>query len=107
MLRPVSRMELFTAHLIFQPFAFNSCLYFARKCKLSSTEIPKAILNTSMVEGFNGIPAYPIIPAVMSMGIKLGMSEIRTMRALVNNNAIIIDMAMIASNKESIKLLMR
>ena len=107
MLRPVSRMELFTAHLMFQPLAFNSCLYFARKCKLSSTEMPKAILNTSMVEGFKGIPAYPIIPAVMSMGIRLGMSEIKTIRALMNNNAMIIDMAIIASNNESIKLLMR
>jgi len=44
---------------------------------------------------------------VMSMGIRLGMSEIKTMRALMNNNAIIMDMAMIASNNESIKLLMR
>ena len=60
-----------------------------------------------MVEGFKGIPAYPIMPAVMSIGIRLGMSEIKTIRALMNNNAMIIDMAIIASNNESIKLLMR
>ena len=107
MLRPVSRMELFTAHLMFQPFAFNSCLYFARKCKLSSTEIPKAILNTSMVEGFKGIPAYPIIPAVMSMGIRLGMREINTMRALMNKSAMMIEIAITASSNERIRLLMR
>ena len=43
---------------------------------VSSTEIPKAILNTKMVDGFNGTPKYPIIPAVNNNGNKFGTKEI-------------------------------
>jgi hypothetical protein len=32
---------------------------------VSSTESPNAILNTNIVDGFNGIPKYPINPAVI------------------------------------------
>ena len=42
---------------------------------VSSTEIPKAILNTKMVEGFIGTPKYPINPAVITNGSKLGINE--------------------------------
>ena len=49
---------------------FNSCLYFARKCMVSSIEIPKAILKTKMVDGLMGIPTSPIIAEVIINGIK-------------------------------------
>jgi hypothetical protein len=37
-----------------------------------STDIPKAILNTKMVEAFIGIPINPIVAAVNIKGITLG-----------------------------------
>jgi hypothetical protein len=45
---------------------------------VSSTEIPKAILKTSKVDGFKGIPNHPIIPEVKTNGIKFGINEIAT-----------------------------
>ena len=42
---------------------------------VSSTEIPKAILKTKIVEGFSGIPVKPITPAVIISGSKLGIKE--------------------------------
>ena len=41
-----------------------------------STEIPKAILKTRIVEGLSGIPANPIIPAVIKRGTIFGIREI-------------------------------
>ena len=107
MLRPVSTMELFTAHLMFQSLSCSSCLYLARKCKLSSTEIPKAMLNTTIVDGFSGMPKCPIIPAVNSIGIKLGIKLTNTMRQLINNRAMMIEMAKTAILKDNIKLLIK
>ena len=75
MLTPVSRKALYTDFSIRQLFAVNSCLYFAKKCMVSSTEIPNAILKTNIVEGFIGTPTKPIIPAVMTNGNKFGISE--------------------------------
>ena len=43
---------------------------------VSSTEIPKAILNTKIVEGLMGTPTNPITPAVITSGNKLGINEI-------------------------------
>ena len=43
---------------------------------MSSTEIPKAILKINIVEGFIGMPMYPINPAVISSGSKFGIREI-------------------------------
>jgi hypothetical protein len=40
-----------------------------------SDEIPKAILKIRIVEGFSGIE-YPMIPAVISNGIKLEMETV-------------------------------
>ena len=37
--------------------------------------IPKAILNTKTVDGFKGTPTHPIMPAVITNGIKLGIKE--------------------------------
>ena len=45
---------------------------------VSSTEIPKAILNMSIVEGFMGIPKNPINPAVVISGKRLGNRETNT-----------------------------
>jgi hypothetical protein len=42
---------------------------------VSSTEIPKAMLKTKMVEGFRGIPKKPIIPAVIRRGVEFGIMK--------------------------------
>lgn len=97
-------MELFTAQEIFQLFALSSCLYFAKKCRLSSTEIPKAILKTSIVDGFKGIPAKPMIPAVINIGIRFGINEISTILQLMNKSAMIRDIARTANVNENIRL---
>ena len=55
---------------------------------VSSTEIPKAIENTNMVEGLIGIPVQPIMPAVKSRGMILGIRAINTILIEVNNSAI-------------------
>ena len=39
------------------------------------------------------------------MGMRFGIREIKTIRALMNKSAIIIEMAMTASNNESIKVI--
>ena len=75
MLTPVSRKALYTDFSIRQLLAVSSCLYFARKCIVSSTEIPNAILNTKIVDGFIGTPTKPIIPAVITKGNKFGIRE--------------------------------
>ena len=72
MLTPVSFSALNTDFFIFQLLATNSCRYFAKKWIVSSTEIPNAILNTKIVDGFIGIEKYPIIAAVSSSGIRFG-----------------------------------
>ena len=51
-----------------------------------ATEIPKAILNTRIVDGFRGIPAYPIIAAVKIKGPMFGNNEMRTILADLNRN---------------------
>ncbi len=40
-----------------------------------SMAIPNATLKTSTVEGFSGTPAQPIIPAVITKGMRLGINE--------------------------------
>ena len=44
---------------------------------VSSTEIPKAILNTKSVDGFKGIPRKPITPPVIRSGIIFGIMAIK------------------------------
>ena len=56
MLTPVSLMATIADLRMFPLFALSSCLYLAKKCMVSSMEIPKAMLNTRMVDGFIGIP---------------------------------------------------
>ena len=72
---------------------------------VSSTEIPKAILNTSMVEGFNGIPVKPITPAVIIRGSRLGLSDIKIILKDRKRNAINKAISQMAKLKESIRLL--
>ena len=55
---------------------------------VSSTEIPKAILNTRIVEGLIGIPKKPINPAVISNGNIFGMIEIKIILKDLNIQAI-------------------
>ena len=55
---------------------------------VSSTEIPKAIENTRMVDGLIGMPVQPITPAVKSRGMMLGIRAINTIRTEVNRRAI-------------------
>ena len=45
---------------------------------VSSTEIPNAILNTKIVEGFIGMLKKPITPAVNKRGRILGIKEMIT-----------------------------
>ena len=78
---------------------FNSCRYFAKKCIVSSTEIPKAILNTNIVDGLIEIPKYPIIEAVIRSGIKLGIKETTTILKELNIQAIKIDINSMAKNR--------
>ena len=49
-----------------------------------SIAIPSAILKTNTVEGFNGTPAHPMIPAVITSGIRLGSREQIRIRKLRN-----------------------
>ena len=55
MLKPDSLMVANTDFLIFQLFRVKACRYSAKKRMVSSTDSPKAIPNTQMVEGFKGI----------------------------------------------------
>ena len=48
---------------------------------VTSIAIPNATLKTNTVEGFSGIPTQPIIPAVISKGIILGIREQIRIRA--------------------------
>jgi hypothetical protein len=71
---------------------------------VSSTEIPKAILNTSNVEGFNGTPKKPMIPPVITRGIKLGIIEISTILQDLKRRAINTAIEIIAKAKLENKL---
>src|SRR5687768_14541387 len=88
MLVPVSFKLLATEIATFDRLVFNSCLYFAKKCMVLSIEIPYTILKIKPVLGFNGIPKYPIIPAVSIIGIILGMMEIMIILTLLKSSAI-------------------
>ena len=87
-LTPVSSTAKITALLMFQFRRVSSCLYLAKKCIVSSIEIPNAIENTRMVEGLIAIPVQPIIPAVNKRGIMLGISAINTILTDLNRSAI-------------------
>ena len=41
---------------------------------VTSIAMPNATLKTNTVDGFNGIPTQPMMPAVMSNGMMFGMS---------------------------------
>ena len=70
-----------------------------------SEAIPKAILKIRMVEGFRLMPKYPMIPAVIKSGIKLGNNEISNSLglALRKSNNMIILIKKMAKNKLSRK----
>ena len=62
-----------------------------------ATEIPKAILNTRMVDAFMGILVKPIIAAVKISGIILGVSDIITILHEENMMAINVEINKMAS----------
>ena len=70
-----------------------------------STEIPKAILKTRIVEGLSGIPANPIIPAVINRGTILGIREIIIILKDLNIYAINSEINKIASAREITRFL--
>ncbi len=72
---------------------------------VSSTEIPKAILKTNMVEGFIGTPIKPISPAVIIKGSKLGIRDTKIILKLRNIQAINSAINRMASDNDKIKLL--
>ena len=107
MLIPVSLSAEKIALLIFQPFAISSCLYFAKKWIVSSTEIPNAILKTRIVDGFNGIPVNPITPAVIMSGKRFGINEIIIILTERNRNAINKAIKSMARLKDKIRFFIR
>ena len=107
MLIPVSLKDEKTDFLIFQLLAINSCLYFTRKWIVSSTEIPKAMLKTKMVEGFIGIFKNPITPAVKRRGRIFGTNEIMTILYDLNKYVIIREISIIAKKREISKFFIK
>ena len=72
---------------------------------VSSTEIPKAMLKTNIVEGFMGTPIKPINPAVMTKGNRLGINETTIILNDRNIYAMNNDMRTMARDSESAKFL--
>ena len=70
-----------------------------------STEIPKAMLKTRIVEGLSGIPANPIIPAVINRGTILGIREIIIILKDLNIYAINSEINKIARAREITRFL--
>ena len=78
MLTPVSRIEPSIDLCISPPVVPRSCFNLVKKWIALSTDIPNAMLNTSMVDDFSRMSKNPISAAVTKSGIKLGMIEINT-----------------------------
>ena len=72
---------------------------------VSSTEIPKAMLKTKMVDGFMGIPKYPINQDVIKSGKMLGIKEIKIILKERNKYAIKMEINKIANSKDIAKFL--
>ena len=71
---------------------------------VASTVIPKAILNTNIVLGFNGILKYPIVPAVIKSGIIFGIIAIIIILNDGNKNPIVNEINNKDQNVADIKL---
>ncbi len=97
MLTPVSLSAMTTDLRISQLVTFSSCRYLARKWMVLSTEMPKAMLKTRIVEALMGIPANPIMAAVKIRGITLGVSDMMTMRHDENMTAMNTEISKMAS----------
>jgi hypothetical protein len=74
---------------------------------VSSTEMPNAMLNTRMVDGFRGIPVNPITPAVIIRGNRLGINEIIIIFKDRKRNAIKKAIKRIARLKDKIRFLIK
>jgi hypothetical protein len=69
-----------------------------------SLDIPKAMEKIKMVLGLSAIPKWPINPAVISKGMRLGNVDMITIFQLLNNKAIKTQIKKIAESVLSIKL---
>ena len=98
MLTPVSRITVETVREMLPPNFRISCRYLVRKYMVPSLAIPNAIEKIRIVDGFNGILKYPIIAAVISNGVILGISAITTIRKDINIKNITVPMRRMASN---------
>ena len=65
-----------------------------------STEIPKAMLNTRIVDALIGMPKYPMMAAVIICGMMLGIKATSTIRLLLNIQAIKMAIRTIANASE-------
>ena len=74
---------------------------------VSSTEIPKPMLKTKIVEGFIGMFKKPINPAVINKGKIFGSKEIRIICGERNIQAIKIAIKRIANDNETTKFVIK
>src|SRR5690606_39826793 len=72
-----------------------------------SIDIPNEMLKISAVLGFSGMLNNPMIPAVISMGIIFGTSEIAIIFMLAKMSAIMIEIKIKATIKLSVRSLIR
>ena len=72
MLNPVSLIAALIAPNGSPLFFFNSCRYLVSRYMVPSDAIPNAMLKIKMVEGLKRIFKNPIIPAVITNGIRQG-----------------------------------
>jgi len=68
------------AYLPFRSIVYLS-LVIPIPLSFTSIAMPRATLKTNTVDGFSGMPAQPIIPAVINRGIILGIREQTNIRA--------------------------
>jgi len=92
---------------IFLLLRFNSCLYLARYWIALSTEIPRAMLKTISVEGFNGILLNPMMAAVINSGIRFGTMDTIIILTDLNIRDIRIEIRRIAIATLTKRLLIR
>ena len=72
-----------------------------------SEAIPNAMLNIRIVDGLRGMLKNPIIPAVISKGIRLGKMETAIILNDIKSKNMIMEIKNIASNMLSIRLVKR
>ena len=84
---PVLIIVDFIASTLLMP-CLNSFLYRSRKCKLSSTAIPRATAKVIAVGGRIEIPNHASIPSTVKIGMRFVMRLAKRMELALNINAI-------------------